>query len=114
MKHIFLLALLSVFLVPNLMAQQRRNPLLENTNPHRRGYLLIVESQWSREIRFSDISYDNIVQMRRNIETLQKNARDAERTTQNQERLIRQQQQMIDNLQRRLSNLEREVNNLKR
>ncbi|MCL2413599.1 MAG: hypothetical protein FWC98_05640 [Bacteroidales bacterium] len=114
-QRTFIIALLSLFLVPEIIAQhQRRNPLLENTIPHRRGYLLIVESQWNREIRFSDISYDNIIQMRRNIETLQRNARDSERTIQNQDRTIRQQQQTIDNLQRRLNNLEREVNNLKR
>ena len=113
MKRILLFALISLFLVPELIAQQRRNPLLENTLQNRRGYVLIAD-RWQREIRFSDISYDHIMQMQRNIENLQRNARDAERTIQNQERTIRQQQQTISNLQRRLDNLERDVNALRR
>jgi len=113
MKQVVCLLLLSVLFVPCLVAQQR-NPILENTTSHRRGYLLIVDGRWNREIRFSDISYDNIIQMQRSIETLQRNARDSERIKRNQDRIIREQQRTIDNLQRRLNNLEREVNNLRR
>jgi len=112
MKRIFLLALLSIFLVPDLMAQTR-NPMLENTVPLRRGNFVTVD-RWNGELRMSDITHENFRQMQRNMEALQRNARNFERTIQNQERIMREQQRTIDNLNRRLNALEREVSSLRR
>jgi len=112
MKRIVFSALLSVLFVSHVVAQER-NSILQNTWPLRSGQLLTMD-RWSKEIRVTDITYDNFKQMERNIDALQRNARDLERIIKNQERIIREQQRTIDNLQRRLNNLERDVNNLRR